>query len=187
MVIGIIILIIVVAGAVFVSGLRVGDGGSPATITLPGSTSADGCAQACVAWDNARQMECNAKADEAAARSRADAIRTQMLAFAGLAVTLGIAGGVSLAAAGAATATIFGIPLGIILTAIAVALFILAAAAFLYADFLAGQLVAAEADATKKAAARSAWSTAVTNARAQVNMKCSPAEANACLTRTAPC
>jgi hypothetical protein len=187
MAIGIIILIVVIVGAVFVSGLQAGSNASPTTITLPGSATADGCAQACVAWDNARQMECNAKADEAAARSRADAIRTQMLAFVASAVSLGIAGGATLAAAGAATATIFGIPLGIILTAIAVSLFVLAAAAFLYADFLAGQLVSAEADATNKSAARNAWSTAVANARAQVNKNCSPAEANACLSRTAPC
>lgn len=187
MAIGIVILILVIVGGVFVGGLQVGDSGSPATITLPGSTSADSCAQACVAWDNARQMECNAKADEAAARSRADAIRTQMLAFMASAVSLAIAGGATLAAAGTASATIFGIPLGIVLKAIAISLFVLAAAALLYADLLAGQLVSAEADATTKAAARSAWSTAVANARAEVNTKCSPAEANACLTRTAPC
>ena len=187
MIIGIIILIAVVVGGVFVSGLQVGAGGSPKTITLPDGTAGDNCAQACIAWDNARQMECIAKADEASARSRADALRTQMLAFMATAVSLGIAGGVALAAAGAATATIFGIPLGIILTGIAVALFVLAAAAFLYADFLAGQLVSAEADATRKSNARSAWSTAVAAARAQVNAKCSAAEANACLSRTAPC
>ena len=187
MAIGIIILILVVVGTVFIAGLKVGNDGSAATITLPDSTSAENCAQSCVAWDNARQMECNAKADETTARLRADAIRSQMIAFIATAVSLGTAGAVAIAAAGAASATIFGIPLGIILTAIAVSLFVLAAAAFLYADFLAGQLVSAEADATKKSAARTAWSTAVTNARAQVNMKCSPAEANACLSRTAPC
>lgn len=187
MLIGIIILIIVVVGAVFVSGIQVGDKGSPTTVSLPGDSSPDGCAQACAAWDKARQMECIAKADEASARARADAIRTQMLAFIASAVSLGIAGGATLAAAGVATATIFGIPLGIVLTAVAISLFVLAAAAFLYADFLAGQLVAAEADATRKAAARSAWSTAVATARAQVNSSCSVAEANACLSRTAPC
>lgn len=187
MIIGIIILIVVVVGGVFVSGLQIGDKGSPKTITLPGDASAENCAQACAEWDNARQMECIAKQDETSARSRADAIRTQMLAFIASAVSLGIAGGATLAAAGVATATIFGIPLGIVLTAIAISLFVLAAAAFLYADVLAGQLVSAEADATRKAAARSAWSTAVANARAIVNTKCSAAEANACLTRTAPC
>jgi len=186
-VIGIIIGIVVILGTVFIAGIRFGDGNKPATVALPGETSVEGCAQACVAWDNARQMECNAKADEASARSQADAIRTQMLAFIAAAVSLGIAGAATLAAAGAATATFFGIPLGIVLTGIAIGLFVASAAALLYADFLAGQLVSAEADATKKAAARSAWSAAVTNARAQVNMKCNSAEANACLSRTAPC
>lgn len=183
-----IIVVVVLAGLV-ATGVGIGRAGSPPTISLPpaDTPSAADCAQACAAWDNARQMECNAKADETAARNRADALRGQMLASIAAAVALSAAGVAALVGATAATATLFGIPLGIYLMGIAVGLFVAAAVAAAAAALFAGQLIAAEQDATSKSAARSAWATTVANARNQVNSKCPLAEANACLSRSAPC
>lgn len=184
----IVIAVVVVVGGLVVLGFFTGRAQNPPTVASPGGASADGnCRQACARWDTARQMQCNSRADEAAARSRADAIRNQMLAFIAAATSLTIAGAATLVAAAAATATFFGIPAGIALTAVAIGLFVLAAAATASAAYFAGQLVAAEADVGSKAAARQAWDTEVASARAEVNARCSPEEANACLTRTAPC
>jgi hypothetical protein len=188
MVIVITILVVVALAGLFASGVASGKAGNPPTASLPGDgkSSAD-CAQACARWDNARQMQCNAKADEAAARSRADGIRGLMLSFIASAVSMAVAGAAVIAAAAAAHATILGIPLAVWLTGIAIGLFVLAAAAFATAAVLAGQLVAAEQDSNAKATARSAWDAEVANARNEVNMKCPLAEASACLSRTAPC
>ena len=188
MIIAVIIIVVGILGALVLAGYANGKAGNPKTTSPPmDATSVADCQQACVAWDTARQMQCNARADEQAARLRADAIRSQMLAFFAAAVSLSIAGGATLAAAGAATATVIGIPLAIILYGVAIGLFIAAAAAFAYAAYLVGQLVNAESDASTKSAARDAWDTEVTRARNAVNMKCTLAEANACLSRTAPC
>jgi hypothetical protein len=188
MIIGIIIVIVAVVGALVIAGYENGKGGNPTTTFPPSdTTSIAGCQQACAAWDAARQMQCNARADEQAARARADAVRTQMLAFTAAGVSLGIAGGVALAAAGAATATIFGIPLAAVLYGVAAALFVLAAAATAAAAYFAGQLINAELDVASKSAARAGWDGEVARTRNAVNTNCSLAEANACLSRTAPC
>ncbi len=184
------IAVVGVLGVLVGVGVATGKTGNPPTISLPeDEKSPADCQQACAAWDKARQMECRAKADEAAARSRADAIRGQMLASIAAAVSLSAAGVAALVAVGtvSATLTILAIPLVVWLLGIAIGLFIAAAAATAAAAVLAGQLVAAESDSAAKAAARSGWGTAVANARNEVNMKCPLGEANACLSRTAPC
>jgi len=186
-VIAVIAAIVAAAAALFALGLQTGKAANPPTDVPKQRDAAVDCAQACTDWDNARQRQCGARSDEAAARSRADGIRNMMLAAIAAAVSLSVAGAATLVAAGVATATYFGIPAGIVLTAIAVALFVLAAAAFVAADVLAGQLAAAEADAAAKARARQEWDTAVAVARAAVNASCPTAEANACLSRQAPC
>lgn len=128
--VGIIILVVVVALIAFFIGIATGSARNPPSIERPGAPPGDAnCKDACTRWDNARQAQCNAKADEAAARSRADGIRGQMLAFVAAATSLTIAGAAALAAAAAATATIFGIPAGVVLTGVAIGLFALAAAA----------------------------------------------------------
>jgi hypothetical protein len=180
-------IIFVAAVGLFVLGNKTGNAANPPTV-LPRHTDGPGdCNQACIAWDNARQMQCGARADEVAARSRADGIRNAMIAALAAAVSLSVAGAATIAAAAAATATFFGIPAGIILTGIAIGLFVLAAAATAAALVLAGQLGAAEGDAAEKAMARQLWDAAVATARADVNRLCTTAEANACLSRPAPC
>ncbi len=185
-----IIITVLIVGALvglYFGGRAIGDGANPPTITLPRESSAADCKQACTEWDNARQMQCNAKADEEAARNRADGIRNELLAVLAAAVALAVSGAATLAAAAAATATIFGIPAGIVLTGIGIGLLIAAAAAFALADVLMGELGSAESDVANKAAARNAWDKAVADARNKVNSKCTLDEANSCLGRAAPC
>lgn len=164
-------------------GKRSGGSGNPPTVTLPGATDTADCAQACSTWDNARQSLCGAKSDEAAARARADGIRGQLLAVvAAEATAIGVA----------VTATVAAIAAGapwvvVILAVVAVILWAAVATLAAVVAFLGGQLNAAEIDLATKASARQAWDNAVANARAEVNSKCSQAEANACLSRTAPC
>src|SRR5258706_15892505 len=76
----------------FFWGPRSGGADSPRTVSLRvGTDSSDG-RQACSAWDNARQRLCGAKADEVAARSRADGIRGELTsAIAAQATATGIA------------------------------------------------------------------------------------------------
>ena len=184
----VVVAVVGVLGGLVAAGVATGNAGNPTTITLPGDAKSPAdCAQACAAWDNARQMQCNAKADEAAARSRSDAIRGQMLALIAAAVALAAAGGAAIAAIAAASGTIIGIPIAAWLLGIAIGLFIAAAAAAAAAAVLAGQLVAADADAGRKASARMAWDTEVAMDRTKVSASCSLAEANACFSRTAPC
>jgi hypothetical protein len=190
--VGIIVIVaVVVLVGLAVAGYATGKAGSPPTISLPGDgTSGAGCPEACARWDNARQMQCNARADEAAARSRADAIRGQMLSFLAAAVSLLTAGALALAAVGTlagSAITIFTIPLIVYLAGIAIGFLTAGAAAAAAAAVFAGQLIAAEQDASAKSAARAAWDAEVAKARNEVNMKCSLEEANACLGRPAPC
>lgn len=186
--VGVVILIVVAVVIFFFIGLASGGAQNPASLGLPVKPSGDSsCKDACTRWDNARQMQCNAKADEAAARARADGIRGLMLGFLAAATSLTIAGAAALAAAAAATATIFGIPAGIVLTGVAIGLFVLAAAATASAAVFAGQLVSAEADVGAKSAIRRAWDTEVAAARADVNAKCPADEANHCLSRAPAC
>jgi hypothetical protein len=175
--------IVLAAGLLFYWGYSKGSGDSPLTVARPTTTDPADCRQACSAWDNARQMLCSAKADETAARSRADGIRGQVAAATASAVSLGVGGAAAAAAASTATATFYGIPAAVI----AIALFVASAAAWAAVAQLAGQLTAAEADVGNKASVRQAWDQAVADARDAVNSKCTEAEANACLSRTAPC
>lgn len=177
-----------VIGGLVIIGFFIGKGQNTATVAPPGTPPGDtNCKDACARWDAARQAQCNAKTEEAAARGRADAIRNQMLAYTAAATSLTIAGAATLVAATAATATFFGIPAGIVLTAVAIGLFVLAAAATAAAAVFAGQLINAEAEVGTKSAARQAWDNEVAAARAAINAQCPIAEANACLSRTAPC
>lgn len=163
-------------------GVRDGGGDSPPTVTAPAPSDPGDCQAACVAWDNARQMQCSARADEQAARDRANGLRGQVAAAIAFAATvLGAAIAVTIAAVSAGWPAIVFLAIA---AAIAWSLFAAATAASL---FLGGQLSSAEADAAAKSQARADWDAAVAAARAQVNSQCSPAEANACLSRTAPC
>lgn len=184
------VIILVVVGIViaFLIGAGTGSSLNPPSVGRPGDPKPDAnCADACARWDNARQVQCSAKADEAAARSRADGIRGEMFAALAAGTALAAAGAAALAAAAVATATIFGIPAGIVLTGVAIGLFALAAAALVAATIFAGQLVAAESDVNSKAAARRTWDAEVASARQAVNATCPIDSANACLARAAPC
>lgn len=187
MILGIVAVVVIVGATLFGLGVKSGTNGNPKTVAPPDRPSIQTCQEACAAWDNARQMQCNAKADEDAARARADSIRTEMLAFIAAAISLAAGAAATLVAAGVATATFFGIPLGVILTGIAIGLAVASGVASAAADVLAGQLVAAETDYGAKANARRGWDTEVANDRGQINLLCSIDEANACLSRSTPC
>jgi hypothetical protein len=164
-------------------GVRSGGAGNPATVSIPPEADPADCREACSAWDNARQILCGAKADETAARSRADGIRGQLLgAIAAEALLTGAAVTASVAAASA------GLPWVVIVLVVA-ALILWAAVLVLTATvaFLGGELNSAEADVAAKAKTRQDCDTAVANAREAVNRRCSLSEANACLSRSAPC
>ncbi|MGH6785532.1 MAG: hypothetical protein ACREBO_01775 [Novosphingobium sp.] len=179
--------VIAIAGG-FILGRAAGTNDSPPTISLPADgSSAKDCDAACVAWDNARQMACNAKNDEAAARARADGLRGQVVAALATAVSLATAAAATFVAAAAAAGTIFGLPAAAVLTGIAVGLAISAAVAFLIADGFVGAMTAAEADASAKTSARQTWDAEVARLRALVNSQCPPDKANACLSRASPC
>lgn len=167
----------------FFWGKRSGGAGNPPTVSVPAGTDSTDCRQACSAWDNARQILCSAKADEVAARSRADGIRGQLIAaIAAEATATGIAVTATIAASVAVLPWVV-----VVLVVIAIMLWASVLVLTAVVAFLGGQLNTAEADVASKASARQAWDTAVTNARAEVNSKCSLAEADACLARSAPC
>jgi hypothetical protein len=191
-VVGVIIGIAVVAllGGLFAAGLAAGGAGNPLTVAPPSIKPAEGCLDACRAWDNARQMQCNAAADEKAARKRADAIRGALfalLALAGVLLGAAITASVAIGGAVASSVTIAGIALAVWLAGIAIAMFAAAATTIAAATFLAGQLVAADADAGLKANRRQQWDAEVARTRIVVNQACTLAEASLCLSRTAPC
>lgn len=163
-------------------GTRKGGGDSPTTVASPTASDPADCQQACRDWDRARQMLCAAKADEQAARDRANGIRGQLAAAIAAATALTAAG---IAAAVAAAAS--GWPAILFLAIVTAVLFASALIAWVAAEFLGGQLSSAEADLAEKAKVRAEWDAAVVAARDAVNAKCSLAEANACLSRTAPC
>lgn len=169
-------------------GVAAANGKTPANGASPESPR-DGadCKAACARWDNARQSLCNAKSDEAAAVVRSEGARARFLAALASATSLGVAAAATFAAAAAATATIFGIPAGIVLTGVAVGLTIAAAAATAAAAVIAGELAVADDDVGRKGNVRRQWEREVADARMAVNQSCPPAEANACLSRTAPC
>jgi hypothetical protein len=170
-------------GIFYFWGQRSGGGDNPPTVSAPAGTDSSDCTQACARWDNARQMLCGAKADETAARSRADGIRGQLAtAIAAEATATGIAVTATIAASVAVLPWVV-----IVLAVIAAILWATVLVLMGVVAFLGGELNSAEADVANKASARQAWDTEVATARAEVNSKCSQAEANACLSRTAPC
>ncbi len=172
---------------VFIAGVVISNRSRPRTRAEGTVQRSEDCAEACTAWDNARQELCNAKSDEETVRARADAKRGELLAALALAATLaGTAAGLA-AAASATAATIFGIPASAVLWTLAAAAAAVAAIAVLAATFLAGELVALENDFAAKSDLRSSWESVVSESRAAVNSLCSQEEANECLSRTAPC
>jgi hypothetical protein len=193
-----VIAIVVIVVTVLFIGSAIGGffaarAGNPLTLAPPSGRTAEGCADACRQWDNARQMQCNAAADEAAATKRADAIRGAFYALLALAAvligaaisaTIGIG---TIVAASTNPITFAGYALAAWLTAVAVGLYIAAVATLLAATFLAGQLIAADADAGLKSSRRQAWDAEVARTRLAVNSSCSAAEAALCLSRTGPC
>lgn len=172
---------------VYLSGRSSSKKDNPITIPGPGASQVATCAEACTRWDNARQMLCIAKTDEAAAKSRVESLRRDELAALATATSFTLAGGVALAKAAVATATVFGIPAGIILAALAASLFATAALAFGVALNFAGQLATAREDSARKVATRQEWDTEVASARAAVHQICTTAEGNNCLSIPAPC
>lgn len=184
--IGIAIGVAVLIGLWF-AGRAMGAAQDPPTVLSPGGTTSDDCRTACSNWDSARQMQCNAKADEEAARGRADGIRNELLTTIAGAIALAAAAVAAFAGAAAATASVFGALAAPALIILGISLVTAAVAATAAADVLAGQLNAAESDASAKAMARQSWDTAVAAARAKVNAQCSMDEANSCLSRAAPC
>lgn len=186
--VAVVILVVVVLVIAFLFGVSTASSLNPPSLGQPGDPKADAsCAEACARWDNARQMQCSAKADEAGGRSRADGIRGEMFAALAAATAFAAAAVAALVAAAAATATIFGIPAGIVLTGVAIGLFAASATALAAAAVFAGQLVSAESDVNTKVATRRAWDGEVAAARQAVNSSCPIDAANACLSRAAPC
>lgn len=180
----VVVVVVAVFGGLFVAGILVTNANSPRTRAPAGEQRSEDCAEACTAWDNARQELCNAKSDEEQARARADAKRTELLAAIAFAATL--AGMAVAAAVGAGAASAFPW-VAAALWVIAAAAAVVALAAAAVATFLAGELAALESDFSAKANVRTTWENAVTDARAAVNNLCSQEEANECLSRTAPC
>ena len=153
----------------------------------PGGSKPEGCEGAIKAWDDARQKACNAKREQDAAQILAADLRGQVVAATAAHVALVVAAVITYAAAAAATATIFGIPAGIVLTGIAIGLTVAAAAALLVLVGLTASLTAADDDLLKKIGNRQAWDNDVTRLRAAINGACSTDRAEAALSRPALC
>jgi hypothetical protein len=160
----------------YVIGRVVGAASNPPTVTVGSNDSeTTECRDLCNQWDARRQERCNAEKDEVTAKARADALRSQFLAY--------IAAGVALAGAAVAAASIpfFG-------TAIAAGLAAAAAVFFALATFTAGQLGAAEIDLAQKAKAAQDARAAEAAARALLVQKCTNSqEVTTCLARPSPC
>jgi hypothetical protein len=157
-------------------GRLIGASGNPPTITIgKNNEETTQCTELCNQYDARRSQRCNAEKDEATAKARAEALRSQFLAYTAAGVTL------AAAAAGAAVIPVFG-------TAIAAALAAAAAVFFALATFTAGQMGAADVDLAQKAKAAQDVRTAEADARALLAQKCaSPDEIDKCLLRPAPC
>jgi hypothetical protein len=69
-----VVIIVVIYVIIYGVGIATGRSSNPTTREPDDANSPRDCAEACTVWDNARQGLCNARSDEAAARSRADAI-----------------------------------------------------------------------------------------------------------------
>lgn len=179
-------LLLVVGAAIL--GREFGKSRLPPTQDGPGKGSAaDGCDAVAAAWDNARQMSCNAHRDEDSAHRLANELRTQVIAATAVQVALTIAAIATFAAAAAATATVFGIPAGLVLTGVAIGLTVAAATALLVVIGLTASLTAADDDVLAKTRVRQAWDAETARLRASVISACPPEKANATLSRPGPC
>lgn len=188
MVVIIALMIVVAVAGAFIIGRAAGSNGSSPTVPAPNRDGGSSeCDKVGAEWDNARQMACNAKSDEAAARNRVENARSQLAVAIATAVSLGTAAAATFVAAAAATATIFGIPAGIVLTGIAIGLVAAAAAATLLVIAWTGALTAADDDLAQKSRARNQWETEVARLRAAINANCPPEKANSFLGRPGPC
>jgi len=186
------IVIFIVAGLVAIVGAAIlgrefGRTRLPPTQDGPDRSKPDGCEDASKHWDQARQMACNAKRDQDAAHLIASDLRAQVIAATAVQIALTVAAVVTYAAAAAATATIFGIPAGIVLTGIAIGLTVAAAAALLVVIGLTASLTAADDDLLAKIRVRQAWDAEVARLRAAILSACAPETANAVLSRPGPC
>jgi len=163
-------------------GWVLGAAGNPPTATVGTNSSQENCSLYCSQLRNRRQERCNREKDELAARSRADALRSQLWSALGTAAALvgsaiaaantprflyyivGWSGGRSIVAALSAAAAVF----------------------FALVTVLAGQLGAAEADLAAKARATQAARDAEAEALRLLGENCPTQEIDTCL-RTLTC
>jgi hypothetical protein len=153
----------------------------------PGGSKPEGCENSIKEWDDARQKACNAKREQDAAQILAADLRGQVVAATAVHVALVIAAVATYAAAAAATATVFGIPAGIVLTGVAIGLTVAAAAALLVLVALTASLTAADDDLLRKIRNRQDWDNRVGDLRAAINRTCPIERAEAALARPGPC
>lgn len=153
----------------------------------PSASKPEGCENSIKEWDDARQKACNAKREQDAAQILATDLRGQVVAATAVHVALVIAAVATYAAAAAATATIFGIPAGIVLTGVAIGLTVAAAAALLVLVGLTASLTAADDDLLLKIRNRQDWDNRVADLRAAINRTCPIERADAALARPGPC
>lgn len=186
--------VIFALGAIFlivgaaVLGRGFGSSRLPPTIEGPVKGSGEGgCENAAAEWDKARQNACNAKSDEAAAHRHAADLRGQVAAATAAHLALVVAAIATYAAAAAATATVFGIPAGIVLTGVAIGLTVAAAAALLVLIGLTAALTAADDDLRDKMLARQQWEGKAAAERERINRECPPERAQEVLSRPSPC
>lgn len=185
-IIGLGVIFAIVATAVLGRGF--GRSGLPPAIDGPVKGAAEGdCDTAGAKWDEARQNVCRAKGDEDAAFRLADQMRAQVVAATAAHLALVIAAAATYVAAAAATATFFGIPAGIVLTAIAVGLTVAAAAALLVLTGLSGALTAADDDVRAKIRLRQDWEAARENWRKRIMDQCPAEKRDAWLSLPGPC
>jgi Flp pilus assembly protein TadB len=172
------IAILVIAGIIslfiaFQAGRRTSKSG----VTTASSTNdpnISSCRDACNQWDRRRSERCLIQGDEAAARSRGDALRSE------LGIVLATVAG--LLAAGVAAAVIPVIGWGV-----AAGFFTAAGIAAATAAFISGRLVAADAEMARLQQAAHDARQREAEARETVLRQCSSDEANACLNRSPPC
>jgi len=169
----IVAMIVIAIGATLIGGTITGANGRAPAITLGSNENSENCEFLCNQWDLRRQERCSAEAAARAAQRKVDNLRTQW----GIAMATAVV--LAAAAYAASLIPIYGWIVAAVLGAAA-------AAAFLAATFILGNLSAAgdELGAAERVAATARAAEA--EARALMATRC-PAQAGACFSRPSPC
>lgn len=159
-------------GLFFGGRLTASNGRASVTPVGTNDSGAD-CTGLCSQWDQRRQERCLAESAAQASQRKVDNFRAQW------AIAMGIAAGFAVAAYLASLIPVYGWIAAAVLGAIA-------AAAFLAAMFIAGELSVADEELAAAERNAAAARTAEAEARSLLVTKC-PGEAGACLSRPSPC